>query len=583
MPCCYNGEQEKKVNMLKKLTIQNFALMEKIELELESGFNVITGETGAGKSILVDAMSLLLGERANTDLIRSGTEKAVIEGEFDAQSVYSTLSDILSDVMEWPPNTLIIRREMSSRGQNRCFINDHLVTLSILKNVGDVLADLHGQHEHQSLLNTETHLAFLDASGQYDQAIKAVAACFAEAEALDRRLENLLGLRKHHVDQSEAYLHQLKELEEVAPEKGEDERLIEEERVSANAEGLRNLASQAHYLLYEAENNALGILSATESLLTDLAKIDHSKASWQAELKNVRIVIAEMARELADFHSKISVDSEKLEVLRDRIFKLQHLRKKYGSLEKAIERRDELRRLVSINENYETEIANIKKRLFTSSARFASEATGLSQQRKQYAAAFDKKVIAEMKRLGIEHPRFVTLFRSISAGKSLRLSESEFINGRRFGIDDVEFLISTNPGEDVKPLSRVASGGEISRIMLALKTVMTNSDNIPTLVFDEIDVGISGRIAQVVGKNLAQIAKKRQIFCITHLPQIASMATAHFAVTKNVEAGKTVTRIRKLHADETVFEIAKLLSGEKVTPAVMENAREMLSSSRHET
>lgn len=565
--------------MLKEVHIQNFSLIEKAEISFEDGLNILTGETGAGKSILMGALSMLLGERAGPDLIRSGCDKAIIEGLFEVGSNDHVLRILESQSIELQDGTMTVRRELSNKGQNRCFLNESMVSLSILKQIGDGLADLHGQHDHQSLLRREVHIDLLDAFAGLERLRQDFGAAYDEAARCADSLTELTASKDTRAALLEVYLHELKELDEVAPEAGEDDRLANDERLAANSEQLFDAAHRAYEKLYDREDSVLSALHAIDGHIRRLVSLDSSWSEWSDMLKNALISLQELARELEMYRAKVQYDPERLESIRIRLLQLQRLKKKYGSLSASIQRQGELRRQVSAADNFAGELERRRKALFTAAKTLMDVGQILSTKRREAAVRFDGLVVAEMKKLGMDHVVFKTSTRTLeSGGKPFGLNETDSFYATRTGTDEIEFFLSVNVGEDARPLARIASGGEVSRIMLAIKSVLARSDRIPTLVFDEIDVGISGRIAQTVGHSLCALGKLRQIICITHLPQVACMSTTHFSVVKHVEHGKSKTEIRKLSDSEKLLEVAKLLGGSEITAAVMDNARELIRS-----
>lgn len=569
--------------MLKSLTIKNYALIEGIEVEFESGLNIITGETGAGKSILIDALSLVLGERASADVVRKGSDKAVVEAIFGA-SGNKTVKQILQENEIDSLEEMILRREVSAKGQSRCFVNDTPVTLGLLQSVGDVLVDLHGQHEHQSLLRTETHIDLLDDFGgleglrtEYADAYRALAALFSELEDLQAR-ERVLREKR------DLYEFQIKEIDAVMPQAGEEEALESELKILENSEKLFEATSQLHQMLYEGDQAVYDQLVRARNQLEDLSGIDRSFEEMKNECASAVAIIGEVAKFIQSYNSKVEFNPERLEEIRERLGRLAMLKKKYGgSIDTILQQREKIGAEFALAENFEAEIGKLKERIERARKSCSGAAQRLSSKRQELVGKVGKSIVAELARLGIANARFDVRIENRPMGKANGSPERAFVKlGREVyeanpkGMDFVEFFLSTNMGEDPKPLVKVASGGEISRVMLALKTILARSERLPLLIFDEIDVGVSGRVAQAVGKSMKNLSQLHQVIAITHLPQIAGFADTHFVVEKVEKDKRTTTRLRKLSLDERVEEVAKLMSGTEITEAGLEGARELM-------
>ena len=572
--------------MLKSLHIANYALIESLEIEFASGLNILTGETGAGKSIIIDALSLILGERADSEVVRRGAEKAIVETVFGVVG-NQKLKAILGENDIECGDDLILRREVSAKGQGRCFINDSPVTLSLMKDVGDVLVDLHGQHEHQSLLRVETHGDLLDDFGKLDGLREEFRRAYERALAARAELEQLRAQERHLRERMELYDFQVKEIDAVGPRQGEEETLENELRVLENAEKLFEATSRLYGALYEGENSVNDQLVLARNMLEDLAAIDSSFNEARSECASAVAIVGEMAKFIQQYNSRIEFNPERLEQTRTRLGQISLLKKKYGgSLDLVLAHREKIGKELALAENFDATIGQLQQR-FEKERRGASEiAQRLSAKRREVAKRIDKLILDSLAELGIPKAQFLTGIEhrvsSIENPKSGGSNSALVRLGRDLyqttpkGIDFVEFHISTNVGEDPKPLAKVASGGEISRIMLALKNILAKSDRLPLLVFDEIDVGISGRIAQAVGRSLKNLSQFHQIIAITHLPQIAGMADEHYVVEKVEDGKRAATRIRRLNLDERVREVATLMSGVEITDAGLAGAKELM-------
>ncbi len=562
--------------MLKSLSIKNFALIEEAEIHFERGLNIITGETGAGKSILLGALSMVLGERASTENIRTGAEKSVIEGIFTVKPAVAQL--LKENEIEITGDEILIRRELSLKGQNRCFVNDNLISSSLLKSIGDYLVDLHGQHDHQSLLRQEIHVDILDAFAHLGSAVDKVRLQFKKMTELKNKIADLEQHKESYAEKREVFAFQLKEITDVSPEIDEDTRLLQEEKIFANSEKLFDLTKRIYDALYDAEHSTVDLLSEAHKDLEEVKKVDERFNEITAQFVTAKITLEEVARWIGDYHQKITFEPERLEEIRARITAIQRLKKKYGTIEAILAKKAEIEESLNLSENFDFELNKLRKQFDVEIEAYVKLCASLTEQRKKFAQELDKKVVTQMKNLGMDHAQFKTEIRYQEQADSFVKIGSQPVAAAASGLDWVEFMISANLGESLKPLVKVASGGEVSRIMLSLKSALAGSDQIPTLIFDEIDVGISGRIAQAVGKALHTLAQAHQTICITHLPQIAGFSQTHFAVEKRFTKGRTITEIRKLDQNDKIREVAKLLGGEEITDTTLKNARELVAT-----
>jgi len=568
--------------MLKSISIRNYAIIDAADTEFEPGLNIITGETGAGKSILVDALGLILGERASNEMIRSGAEKAVVEGVFSVASNKKIKTLLETNSLD-EQDVLILRREVSAKGQNRCFINDTPVNLALLKEAGDYLVDLHGQHEHQSLLRPNTHIEFLDDFGgldgllnEYRKSYETLSILFAERERLKQQ-EAVLKERR------DLYEFQLKEIDAVHPKPGEEETLESELRILENSEKLHEATSRLHQMLYEGEQAVYDQLVLARNQLEDLAEIDKSFEDLRNECASAAAIISEVTKFLQQYNARIEFNPERLEEIRERLGQLSLLKKKYGgTVESILEQWERVAREFSLAENFEREIGKLDASIGEERSRCSAAAQRLSAKRRDLVPKITRSVTAELAKLGIAKAEFDVrihnrpLASSDDSARAMVKLGREFYQAGPRGIDDVEFYLSTNVGEEPRPLARIASGGEVSRVMLALKTILAKSERLPLLVFDEIDVGVSGRVAQAVGHSMKSLSRFHQVIAITHLPQIAGLADVHFVVEKVEDGKRAKTQLRKLGLEERVEEVARLMSGAEVTDAGLAGARELM-------
>ena len=565
--------------MLKSLEIKDYALIDHINVEFGKGLNIITGETGAGKSILIDAMSLLLGERASTEVVRKGAQKSFVEGIFDVELNNKVKSLLEENEIEFQPE-LIIRREISLKGSNRCFVNDSPVSLNIVKELGDLLVDLHGQHEHQSLLRTETHIEFLDEFANNHKLLEDFKVVYKELNSKQNELRELKSKEESLKEKKEIYGFQIKEIDNINPLPNEDESITNELNILENSEKLLELTDDVYNKLYEGEPSVIDLLGETKHKLSLLANIDKSFLESEGECDSALAIVKELASSLRNYKSRIDVDPKEVEVKRERLGSINLLKKKYGgSIQKIIEHREKIGKEFELADNFSAAINNLEKEILGLRKSAGEAAEKLSASRNKYAVKVETEVKKVLAQLGIPDAIFKVTIKQNETGKndnhSVTLKNKNYIYTET-GIDEVEFYISTNAGEDAKPLTKVASGGEISRIMLSLKTILAKSDKLPLLIFDEIDTGVSGRIAQKVGAALKDLASFHQIISITHLPQIAGMANNHFAVEKKQVDNRAVSSIKKLSDNERINEVAKLISGEELTKASIESAKQLI-------
>lgn len=565
--------------MLKSLFIKDYALIEKINIEFGGGLNIITGETGAGKSILIDAMGLLLGERANTEVVRKGSEKAVVEGIFDVESNYKVKNFFETNELEFQ-NELILRREISLKGSNRCFINDSPVNLNIIKDLGNLMVDLHGQHDHQSLLRNETHIEFVDEFGDTHELLRNYRWLYSSLTKLKSDLNQLVEKEQTLKEKKDIYAFQIKEIDFISPVEDEDEKISNDLKILENSEKLLELTSSVYSQLYETENSLFDSFNSVKQKLDELANIDKSFSEIRDESNTVSTLLGDIAEFLRKYNSKIELDPEKLEGMRERLASLTMLRKKYGgSLKAVIEFRNKIGKEFELAENYSASIKQLEDKINAVRETCGAAAEKLSKKRIEISKKIEKEVQEVLKELGIKDSVFKVKIEHQTAEQNTDdyiISKNKKFRYDNHGIDSVEFYISTNAGEDPKPLIKVASGGEVSRVMLAMKTILAKNDKLPLLIFDEIDTGISGKIAQKVGQTMKSLASYHQIISITHLPQIAGLADHHYSVEKKIVGERVVSLVTKLNDNSRVREVAKLLSGENITEASLKSAKELI-------
>jgi DNA repair protein RecN (Recombination protein N) len=554
--------------MLERLRIRDLALLESAEVELRPGLNVVTGETGAGKSLVVQAVSLLIGGRADADVVREGAVAAVVEGEFRlAGEPAARAAALFSEwELEFDGETLIVRREVQAGGKSRATVNQSPVTQAALKRLGEILLDLHGQHEHQSLLREGAPLVTLDrlAGLETERARYAeTLAALREAEGESQRLMDSLATFAERRD----YLaHAARELDEARLADGEEEELARESARLAHADRLRALAAEALERLSEGERPAVESLSAATRALEQAAALDSTLASEIEALRGAGIAAAETARTLAAYASRLEADPAALEGVEARRELYARLQRKYRrTTRELIAWREELRLELAQGEDSEGSLARAAEKRESCEQAARAAATALSRRRRKAAAEWSIRLTRELEPLGFQHARIGLEVKPVANGE---LSAS--------GLDEVSLSFSANVGEAPRPLQKIASGGELSRVMLSLKTALENKDRVDLLLFDEVDSGIGGAVAQAVGERLRKLAGHRQIVCITHLPMIAALAAHHLAVVKRTTGGRTVARIAALERIDRVAELARMLAGERVTETTRRQARELL-------
>jgi len=561
--------------MLVHLTISNFAIIGHLEMDLKPGLNILSGETGAGKSIIINAVNLILGERASSDLIRSGTDEARVEALFNLPE-NPTLSRFLSD-LGFPFNgELLIKRTISREGRNRITVNGSMATLQMLSRVGIMLISISGQHEHQLLLKPDNHLYLLDDFGGLTPERLELNESFYEFESLKERLRNLEGDIKEDQERQELTKFQIKEIETANIIKGEDSLLENEKKRLRYAEQLMEIVTESYGTLYEKEDSVLSNISNCIKETEKGAKVEERFGTIMKALLSTKADLEDVALELRDLKSTIIIDPYRLEEVEERLQLINKLKKRYGpSLEDIFNFKDRLHEKIDNLEEKRDELKRINKSLTEMEADVLSKMAVLSKKRNRVAKDFEKSVKNELNLLDMEGTRFEVRFHNGDMGcddKSLNVTKII----KADGYDRVEFMLSPNIGEELKPLSRIASGGELSRIMLALKTILARTASVESIIFDEVDSGIGGATAEVVGDKLRSLAEYHQILCITHLPQIASKGDTHFLVTKKIMEKRTQTIISELDSEERVKEIARLLGGKVISKQAFAHAREML-------
>ncbi|WP_093229661.1 DNA repair protein RecN [Thermoflavimicrobium dichotomicum] len=554
--------------MLRELTIRQFAIIEEISLTFSNGFHVLTGETGAGKSILIDALGLVLGGRASSDLVRHGAEKAEIEALFEISSshpVWSLLNEWGLEMEE----TLLLRREIAASGKSTCRINGRIVTLSMLRQIGKKLIDIHGQHEHQSLLDADEHVEWLDhfAGEEVLEVRHQYQTLFHEYQQVQKELARLNLDQQEVARRIDLLQFQKEEIRAAQLVEGEDVELEKERNRLAFAEKLLSNASQAYYYMY-GENQGLDLIRKALSHMEEVLHLDERLAPVYEMMQSAYYQLEEGVHEIAKYRDELEFDPDRLNEVEERIYTIKQLKRKYGETISDILRycqkvERELEEL-SQRDWIEEELSERKQQLEERLLQLADQLTFL---RKKAASKLEKRVEQELADLNMGATVFhVAFYQPADRVPLFTLT----------GKDQIEFQIAPNPGEPLRPLARIASGGELSRIMLALKCIFTDMDQIHTLVFDEIDTGVSGRAAQAIAEKIAMVAKHHQVLCVTHLPQVACMADHHFYISKESDGYKTRTKVESLNKQGRTRELARMLGGAELTPTTHTHAEEML-------
>jgi len=567
--------------MIERLSIRNFALIENIQLVFDKGFNVLTGETGAGKSIIIDALNLVLGEKASSDSVRKGADRAFVEAVFDLNKKEDIKKNLSLLDIPCEEDILIIRREIFADGKSRIFVNDRMVTLSRLREIGNLLVDIHGQHEHQSLLNVETHLKIIDIFGNLEDEAKLYRDCYDRYFSLLRKREQIKMNEREKERMIDMLSFAIKEIEEIDPKTGEDEELEIEIKRMAHLEKIFSAADEVYRLIYQDEDSAMTRLKKSEDILDKILEYDPSISEIRERLTSAIVNSEDVASFLRDYRESYSYSQEELDSKMERLEKIKRLKKKYGQdIQSVIEYKEKAKIDLMNLQNSEEEEKKIEEELLKTGKELVSQADRLSGRRRVVAKLLEEKVNKELSLLAMKEAKFEVNFFSQEDENEGFLFEKENkkIRLTKYGRDQVEFLICTNPGENMKPLRKIISGGELSRVMLALKSVLSFADFISTMVFDEIDAGISGETALVVGRKIKSLAENKQIICITHLPQIAAKADKHFSVRKKIrEDGRTVTEVYILNDKEREKELARMLKGDLLTEAAIVSARELMN------
>jgi DNA repair protein RecN (Recombination protein N) len=563
--------------VLSELHIKNFALIKDLTLPFSQRLNILTGETGAGKSIIIEALNLILGERADSSDIRTGCENASVEAVFDISN-NKKLSNALTELgIELDDNILIMRRTVKENKASRNYINDKPVTVGTMKNVGDYLVDIHGQHEHQGLLKNETHIEYLDSFLELEKKKERLISLFNRYKEKKNTLKNSIKKREELKEKEELYRFQIKEIEDARLKEDEDEKLEERQRILENGEKLVKSMNEAVETLYESDGSIFDILNKLKATVENLCSVDPHLEEGSKQLNNILFEIEELSQFCSTYLSKMEFDPNELETVTERLDLINHLKIKYGRTIKDILdykniKQKEITELENVEiktEKTEKEIEEIEKELIALSLK-------ISEERKERKKELEKRVNRELGELGMGSSKFTVELKRTESDEGLRFPDNKKYTIGKNGIDKVLFLISTNPGEPPMELKKIVSGGELSRIMLALKSILASMDEIFCMIFDEADSGIGGSVAESIGDKMKKISRDRQVITITHLHQIASKGDLHIKVDKQEKNKRTFTSARVLDKKERIQEIARLISGERVSKTALEHAKTLL-------
>lgn len=549
--------------MLLGLTLKNFTIIKDLSVGLSTGLNIITGETGAGKSVIVDAINIILGDKTSAENIKTGQEEAQIEALFDISNDEAIKERLVNSGFDIDSGELLIKRVIYRNSRSRVFINGSLSTLTLLSSITQGLVDIFSQHEHQSLLREENHLKIVDDFGKTADEAAHLREKFQTYLLVKKELDNLEQSKKDKTEKEDYLKFQLNEIDNADLIIGEDTKLEEEKLKLVNAERLQTSASSAYEELYEKENSVLGMLQKLSSDFKEISKIDPKLNEVGESIEKGMLQLEEAAFSIRDYTTEVSSDSQSLEVIEDRMHLINSLKRKYGdSIEQIIQKRDEIKGEVNNIEHFDERVRTLTQQSEKLMDELLKLAKALSKKRKDSSKKLCSTLETELKEVGIKGGSFHIEFTDKNISSS--------------GIDALSFLFSANPGEDPKPLNRVASGGELSRIMLVLKEVIARVEGGSVIIFDEADSGVGGAIAEAVGQKIRNLSRTYQVICITHLPQVAKFADSHLTVSKTHEDNQTQVTIKSLEGNERVIELARMIGGFNITQKTLDTAQEML-------
>ncbi len=566
--------------MLSLLKIKNIALIDELQIEFSSGLNLLTGETGSGKSIIVDSLGALTGDRVSSDLIKEGEATAQIEGLFNLQpnaDLHEIFDESGIEIEVSGEIDLIVRRELSASGRNRIFVNNQLVTGNLLKRIGAFLVDIHGQGEQATLFSPSNHLEILDEFANLGNLRGSLTAKYAAMARTRREIESLREDEAQKLQLLDVLQFQVDEIKKVNPIIGEEDALNEEKRRLNNVEKLSALSDEAYLLLYENEESTVSTLEKAARKIAELSEYETSFKEYDEGLQAANAVLSDLAFAVRDFRGGLEFSPERLEEIENRLVEISRLKRKYGgAIETVLAHLEEAEARLKNIETFEERKEELKKILVQQQADYLKLAAEMHDRRTKAARKFEKEVELNLKAVALEKASFEV---RIDAPNIDKISDEAAKKLTAKGFDQIEFYFSANVGESTKPLAKVASGGEASRLMLILKTTMKSKDVEKSVVFDEIDTGIGGRVAEAVGLKLKELAKTQQVLCVTHQPQVAALASRHLVVAKETVGKKTVVGVKSLNETEQIEEIARMLTGANITDTARQHAKEMIVGS----
>ena len=559
--------------MLNDLSIKNFAIIDELQVSFGEGLNIISGETGAGKSIIIGAVSLLLGDRATADMIRTQADAAEVEALFDI-SANKQLQEKIASMGFNASEEMVIRRIISRTGKNKALINGQMATLANLAAISESLINICGQHEHQVILNADNHIDILDEFGGCLDLRAEYLLAYSRYMQIREQIEKLENLRRSREEKTEMFKFLLKEISDINPQPAEDTHLADEKKVLVNAQKLMDYANRAYDLLYGEKDSAVVKLKEVQNQVKEIRNIDEGLKLAETEIESSFITLQEAALTLRDYGKSLFFDPERLAMIDERLEMLGRLKRKHGgSLESVLHKKLEIEEALQQVFSVEEELEELSRQETSAKSDLRQKALNLSGQRNQAAVKLKHAVEKEIHELNMPHASFEAKFKKCAADKN-----AEYFGPK--GSDEIEFYLTANAGEEPKPLNKIASGGELSRIVLALKNVLSRTGSVATIIFDEVDNGIGGATAEIVGRKLKEVSANHQVICITHLPQIACYGEEHLYVSKKVTKGRTTTIVAKLDDKQKIEEISRMLGGVDVTETTREHAREMMKGSK---
>lgn len=559
------------------------ALIKELNIEFEEGLNILTGETGAGKSIIIQAVNLILGSHATLDLIREGESSLIVEGLFlvptQGKELINNLYPDLKVIDD--EETLLIKREVNKKGRNKCWINQKLVNLSVLQNIGNFLVDLHGQHNHQSLLDSSTHIDLMDNLGgekniKYKKELLNSYRLWRDKK---KGLSDLLRKKEENLKRVDFLKYQFEEIDKASLSKDEDNTLEEEETVLRNSEKVITTMEKAAFILYEGgteQSSVRDFINEVSTNLGEIASLDRRIEKMKESLKEIGYQLEDVVNDIMEYKDKVSLNLEKLKEVEERLNLINSLKSKYGNtIEDILQYRDKIYQELKNIDYDENKVEKIREEVKSLEKIISNLSQKLSEDRKHIARNLEEMVVKELADLKMKKCRFEVSINCYEDSNGINVNGKKYKIGPK-GIDTVEFMISPNVGESLHPLARIVSGGEVSRIMLALKSILSEVDQVPTLIFDEIDSGVGARLGEVVANKLKNLSKKRQVICVTHLPQIACKAQRHFYIEKYVSNDLTGIKIREIRENNQVKEIARMIDGNQMSEITIQHAKKML-------